>query len=483
MDTSSPTYTSLVNLLRAYRLAGGANDTISSGFNTFDTPATLCFRLFFDFNNGLLDTGEQSKIQISENEDGEYQAMQPEFKYRNSAINYLKINNEWERADMLTNFVGLLSNINTYSPWYFQTIAGLDEALTRPEFTGDAFTLPEQRKISIKCLPDAYDGRIGTLLDLYKAAAYSYRLNKEILPANLRWFNMYIYIFSVDLMGIHSHHSGSYKFYNNTGDGEFISDATYDQSGIVRDPSDGSLRVSNGGLYITSSKLIELRDCEIDMGSNKYGYGELNNSTGFQQEYTIDIKFKRLYEQRYNELLHRIIGDYVISDTFQYNDILYNSTDVNKKLEVPSERNIASSGGRVIVEGSIEKHQPSGPSMLGSKMYQDGSSLLDPWKKIANDRLGDIEGQVRSITNATKATVESWADVSKLNRNLADTVRKLTYGNLFYGVNFQSNQNKISDKIYEYSSKSVLGKVTKQGWTKVERSNPSSMLGKDIADV
>ena len=110
-----------------------------------------------------------------------------------------------ERAELLVEFVNLLSNINSESPWYFDEISGLEAALERKSLTERDFKFEEQRqKISIKCKPDSFDDRIATLLDLYRSITYSWALKREVIPSNLRKFDMGIYIFSDPIIPIHN---------------------------------------------------------------------------------------------------------------------------------------------------------------------------------------------------------------------------------------------------------------------------------------
>ena len=44
----------------------------------------------------------------------------------NTALSYLKKNAETERAAMLEEFIYLLSEISANSPWYFQSIEGME---------------------------------------------------------------------------------------------------------------------------------------------------------------------------------------------------------------------------------------------------------------------------------------------------------------------------------------------------------------------
>ena len=261
-------------------------------FNIFDTPGHYYFRILFHFYNG---DGESANglsggllaptwLQIGNSE--EY------FNY-NSAWAYLKMNGEEQRADLLQQFVHLLSNISTYSPWYFSEISGLEEALTR-SFAGNGadrtVTITADRpKITIKCLPDAYDMRIATLLSLYRSVTWSWHKKCEIIPANLRKFDMSVYVFNVPVRNMHS-------------------------SMPMWDGETGYASVNPyTGNYETSYKLYEFHNCEFDYNSISTA-SALNNADGSNAEYSININFDDVYERHYNETLMRHFGDAILLD-------------------------------------------------------------------------------------------------------------------------------------------------------------------------
>ena len=283
-------FISYYNILQdreSFRLSGGSSD--SKGFNAYDTPGQKYFKLFFYFNNGDSDNNLNTAAgnglltptwlipDVNENS----------YYLHNSAWSYLKMNAEDDRANLLEDFVNLLSNISAESPWYFSEISGLDAALERKQVMAENFTIEATRnKFTIKCLPDAYDDRIGTLLDLYRAITWSWTTKREIVPSNLRKFDMGIFIFETPTIPFHIR--------NNKGNVEV--------AGI----GDGSNK--------TTYKYIELHNCEFDYSSSKQFYSNLNNKDGFQTEYNIDIHFDDCYETRYNEFLMSEFGDMILFD-------------------------------------------------------------------------------------------------------------------------------------------------------------------------
>ena len=262
------------------------------GINRFDTPNALFYKLVFYFSDesGLLglDGINGFNDDVTKGLDG---IDVKKDRIKNTAYNFLLLNDELERAEMLKNFIILLSEINSKSPWYFQEISGIDTALERKIFSEGELKIEDKPgQITIKCLNDAYDDRIGTLLDLYRACCFSYQNKKEIVPRNLRKFNMGILLFSAPIRG-KGGKSG-------------------DSNNRIKIPSFGERN-----LYIPSTKLIEFRNCEFDYNSSKSPFGTLNTSEApFSPEYTITINFDDCYESRYNEIMQEIITDFINID-------------------------------------------------------------------------------------------------------------------------------------------------------------------------
>lgn len=258
-------YRKVLHDIRAWKYSGG---NYADAFNYYDQMGHTFFRLIFHFYT---------------NEPRGYGLLHPTWKHgqgltdwwqHDSAYSYLKMNGEEDRANYLRNFISLLSNINAKSPWYFQSIKGLDEAMSREYMEME---LSEPKKITIECLDDSLDNRVGTLLDLYKAACYSHQLKKEIIPRNLRTFNMDIVVMQTPIKSMH--HDGGFDTASSTHQGMGI----------------------NGDL--TSYKVLHLKGCHIDINSNKVAYGDLNNAEGMAMKYAIDIHVSDIFESRHNEFI------------------------------------------------------------------------------------------------------------------------------------------------------------------------------------
>jgi hypothetical protein len=113
----------------------------------------------------------------------------------NTAMKYLESIGDTARMYYLRKFVDHLININNQTPWFFQSIEGLQEAWKRG-YQEDEFKpiLPKERKIGIQCL-ESIDLRITALIDLYRKACFDWPNRREVVPKNLRQFTIYVYCY------------------------------------------------------------------------------------------------------------------------------------------------------------------------------------------------------------------------------------------------------------------------------------------------
>lgn len=285
-DTFLP-YHMLLDDIKNFKQSGTSHGG-DENFNAFDTPSNKYFKIMFyfgsdsEFNDNTQATGSGLLAPTWE----EYNSGGDDKFYNyNSAWAYLKLNDENERAEKLEQFVTLLSDISSKSPWYFSSVGGLGDALDRKVAESGKLEM-ETKKLNITCLPDAYDGRIGTLLELYRDVTWSWVHKKEIIPANLRKFDMAIYIFEMP----------DHKVYGKDD-------------------------------YTPSYKMIEFHDCEFNFNSIKSAWSEINNVDGIQPKYTIDISYGDCYEISYNNIMMRTIGDVILTDMINLSktDTVYDS--------------------------------------------------------------------------------------------------------------------------------------------------------------
>lgn len=234
-----------------------------------------------------------------------------------TAFNYFVLNNDLTRARYTREFIELLSNISTESPWYFQNIKGLESAIERSIANqGEDFQFKDERnKITIECLDDSYDQRIGTLLDLYRAIVWSWETKRIMLPANLRKFDMTIIAFQMPLRG--KHISRNNLNMRDVKEELVSADSKGSKiSKVVNRNGSTVVYTQNPKVPAASFKAWEFHGCEFDYNSSKSGYSELDNAAGSVPKYSIDIMYDDVFETRFNEFMD---GGETITDVLDDN--------------------------------------------------------------------------------------------------------------------------------------------------------------------
>ena len=300
-----------------------------------DSPDQRFFKILFYFYNDI--EGDPTKVDFFNG--GSSGLLAPtwldnpttDFYKYNSAWAYLKNNYEEERADALRQFIVLLSSISSDSPWYFKEISGVDEALAREKWT----VTDERKKISIKCMNDPIDRRIENLISLYRSIVWSQIRKCEVLPANLRKFDMGLYIFSGLINGV----THTKKPIERTAQGNPMNNDLINRG----QNSEFNWKNIDGEINNAPYKYLEFHNCEISMDSLKSGYGTINNESGFEQEFTIDIYFDECYEQQYNPYILGYFGDFFKWDMWTNSGIIGNGVVTgnipgeNRNTTAPSE--------------------------------------------------------------------------------------------------------------------------------------------------
>ena len=240
-------------------------------------PAWLYFKLFFKFDTsyGLLGG-------IMQSSDGS------KFAANNTAIQYLtrnsnKTNDNMEgRIKSLIKFVRSLSYISSNAPWFFKSVKDVNNALNM-----NLNNLTAEKSIEIECSEEATDLRLLTLMDFYKYAAYDAINQKEILPENLRKFDLDIVVFQSPI--------------------RYLQTSTRDLKG--RKTVYKNLNASNMTDRM-SFKLFSFQGCEIDYSTlNTMLPQTFSNQAPFQSSPTFKIKYDRVYQHNQNEFAKVLFGD------------------------------------------------------------------------------------------------------------------------------------------------------------------------------
>lgn len=295
--------------------------------NGFDEPGWFYFKIFFDFSSnhglfgGIMSSSKDEKSFISVNSATDYLLQ---------CKNLFKYEKLQDRITCLQRFTRLLSYININSPWFFKSIKNLSQ-ISKLNFEN----LSEEKSIEIELNQDAIDMRISTLLSLYKYACYDDINLKEILPENLRKFDMCILVFSAPIKFIHN-------IYNSKSNQPFKS--IYSNENKTNPTS------------IMSFKLYKLLNCEIDIDSiGGYMNNDINNEQPFALGQNIlKIKYDRAYEYLMNEYTGLMFGSdgiYLDNPNITVNSI--NDLTVLSESKIHSNINTLLKGNSRFVLGNI----------------------------------------------------------------------------------------------------------------------------------
>lgn len=248
--------------------------------NVYRDPSWMYFKIFFKFDSpygllgGVLNNNGSSK-----------------FKVRNTAIQYLQrnmvakgqndVNNLYARKNALANFVKLLSRISCKEPWLFSSIKDVNQALTM-----DFENLSHEKELEIECRPDTTDWLLSTLFNLYKYACFDEINMKEIIPENLRKFDMDVIVFQAPLRYFHTSsrdlkgRSTPYKNFSSSNYGDRM-----------------------------SFQLFTFLNCEFDYKSLSAALPQnLTSENPFENKPTFKIKYERSYQHMNNEFLQLMFG-------------------------------------------------------------------------------------------------------------------------------------------------------------------------------
>ncbi len=156
--------------------------TSGNGLTDIDDPTYLGFTLVFDITSPLFNGATRDTSAVAAGGDSVEQQ---------SAIGYLKKVGEDARAGYLRAFIQGIQEINTSRPYYWQTVAGIDEAWKSLTSMGpDPYVgSKEGEGITIACL-EAIDLKLTALFTLYKMAVYDSAYKRFVVPQNLRYFDV-----------------------------------------------------------------------------------------------------------------------------------------------------------------------------------------------------------------------------------------------------------------------------------------------------
>ena len=341
-------------------------------------PAWLYFKLFFKFDSsyGLLGG-------IMRSSDGN------KFAANNTAIQYLtrnwyKLNDNMSaRRKSLVKFVRSLSYISSYAPWFFKSVKDVNNALNM-----NLNNLTAEKSIEIECSEEATDLRLLTLMDFYKYAAYDAINQKEILPENLRKFDLDIVVFQSPI--------------------RYLQTSTRDLKG--RTTVYKNLNSANMTDRM-SFKLFSFQGCEIDYSTlNTMLPQTFSNQAPFQSTPTFKIKYDRVYQHNQNEFAKVLFGD---------SGFLWSQNEATSPETINAESDDHENKRHKMMQYAIDNKYYYNPASQTYKTLVDASESTISAAMMLIDGsagLGNLYGEAASIgstfksigKNAKKAYKDLW---------------------------------------------------------------------------
>lgn len=272
-------------------------------------PGWFYFKIFFDFQDPK---GLFGGIMTDDTPDT------CALRYLFTVRNYYKSLNIQDRMLALARFTYTLSYISAICPWFFIGINGANKLgeLNLRE-------LGKRKSIDLICNGESVDMRLNNLLDMYRYACYDDIYFREIIPENLRKFNMSIVIMNAPIKYFQTAMMTSAKT-SKIGQIGHNGDTILNKaisginkiSGLLAGSSANTFNYktvngdNNNISNMLSFQMYTLKNCEIDPVSfGSYVPSSMNNTLFFKQGAgAIKIKFDRCYKHTFNEWSQMFYG-------------------------------------------------------------------------------------------------------------------------------------------------------------------------------
>lgn len=392
-------------------------------------PGHFYFKIFFNFDTsfGLLG----SLLHVDNNSFSQFST--------NTAIKYLMYSSigRPHRSDdipgrmlALFKFGNLLSYISNYSPWFFKSIKNLSSADVYPltEIQNDKNT------IEIELNPDAVDMRVTTLFDLYRYACYDRIKMKEIIPENLRKFDMDVMVFHVPL-----------KYYNTA-----ISSKSLNKKFDYK-------KLSHNMANMPSFKMYSFLGCEFDLESLGSLMPDIkNDKAGMIGETSIKINYTQVHTHTMNDWYRIMFG----TDGFYYN--------ANRENTNPSEVSL--------VEAAEKNSSYNDKSAFYDKSDDEQYQRLQAKQAILDHLLyyNSTSSQYKELIDASEALCSDLYRAVAPNKALGNLYENIISGGVGPGSNYFKSKMKALHLGSDNYKESFQDKISKF-WNTVKSFSANQM--------
>lgn len=387
----------------------GLPDSDASPYND---RGSFFYKVFFNFNTnyGLLGSLIQSST-------SKYvQDVNTAYTYLSNNIYGDKFSENYKNVLMskqqsLEAFGKILNYLQMECPWFFKEVGGLAET-TKRNFND--IVSNEDKKIVLSFNPDAVDMRVSTLLDLYVNACYDTINFKEVIPENLRKFDMSIIIFNPPISNLNV----PYQYMSFE---EMQKQRQKSKSGAKRTAEEETVmsRYSNNWAGVLteqmSFKCIILKNCEISLEDLSTTPEVLSTEEPLSLDHSINIKYQRSYI--YN--LNRPLSIEVLDNMF--NEILTTDRDdLNKKItdtlnaEAEYWKKALPDYIEVVEEEVEEEELPSIAEIERAEMERAENTIDEIEEEYDIDELSDVYENDSEYDEYTKEEISEKLDDSNI---------------------------------------------------------------------
>ena len=252
----------------------------------FDEPTFLSFFLMFDYTSSA----------------------SPLFNGR--AADFLeKVLGEEAKAEKLRRFTKYLKRFNKEMPWMWQSITGVQGAYEYKDLK-DPYRFSDGGVLEIECL-ETLDFTVAGMFDIYRRCVVDVERMVQILPNNLREFQMFVYVQEirnfVPFIGVggEEKQDAELKSLNNEQRSEAIDiGAGSGALNLLKDRLDSDIldwKSKNMGPRFVG----QFKYCRFDWASTSKMFEELTNKEiGTEVRHKIKINFKKSKVSDYEYLNH-----------------------------------------------------------------------------------------------------------------------------------------------------------------------------------
>lgn len=296
-----------INERTRYRMIGTFGDIGSSYWE----PGTYFYKLFFNFNTsygllgGIINTLQQD-VTNNNQPNGAKEINTASMYFENNCtserftLHYRKVLRQKQIS--LFKFAQLLNYLTIECPWVFKEVGGL-ERIGEINLKDIA---AEEKSIQITFNEDAVDMRISTLIDLYKHACFDTVNQREIIPENLRKFDMSIILFNPPIKGLNMDRQIKYvQKEKKNGKTKEIQDGYIESFGSTNIKKKPEIGKDDRKVKIPMTyKCVILKNCEIKYDDLKSIPDAMDNGEGFKNSLVLSISYERSLVYSFNDILN-----------------------------------------------------------------------------------------------------------------------------------------------------------------------------------